>query len=154
VSEGAITNTLDTWALAQASCSAGTAAYSFTVGTPAGSASNLAGASPGDTVVASMFQSGTSTSADVRDLTSGSHWVESDSTNVGDTTIDIGTYFTGAAASFGTTKMSNAQVNGQYLGFESPSRFKDASTHTLVASGPLTTNAKGTSFVLTFKHST
>ena len=122
VSEGVITSTLRTWALAQESCSSGTPASSFTVGTPAGSSSGLAGASPGDKIVASMFQSGTSTSADIRDLTSGSHWFETDPTNEGDTGIGIGTYLTGPVASFATIKMSNAQVNGQYLGFESPSR--------------------------------
>ncbi len=153
VSEGVITSTLRTWALAQESCSSGTPASSFTVGTPAGSSSGLAGASPGDKIVASMFQSGTSTSADIRDLTSGSHWFETDPTNVGDTGIGIGTYLTGPVASFATIKMSNAQVNGQYLGFESPSQYNDVSTHTLVASSALTTNARGTSFTLTFKHS-
>jgi hypothetical protein len=154
VSDGVITSTLGTWALAQASCSSGTPAYSFTVGTPAGSASGLAGASPGDTVVASMFQSGTSTSADIRDITSSSHWFQTDPTNVGDTGVNIGAYLTGPVASFAMTKMSNAQVNGQYLGFESPTQFKDVSTHTLVASSALKTTGGGTSFTLTFKHST
>ena len=101
-----------------------------------------------------MFQSGTSTDADIRDLTSGSHWFETDPTNVGDTAIGIGTYLTGQVASFAPITMSNAQVNGEYLGFESPSRYKDVSTHTLVASSALTTTARGTSFALTFKHST
>ena len=154
VSEGVITSSLGTWALAQESCSSGTPVSSFTVGTPAGSASDLAGASPGDHIVASMFQSGTSTDADIRDLTSGSHWFETDPTNVGDTAIGIGTYLTGQVASFAPITMSNAQVNGEYLGFESPSRYKDVSTHTLVASSALTTTARGTSFALTFKHST
>ena len=122
------TSTLGTFALAQESCSSGIPDYSFTVATPAGSASNLAGASPGDTVVASMFQSGTSTDADIRDLTSNTHWFESDPTNVGDTGIGIGAFLNGPVASFATTTMKNAQVNGQYLGFESPSQFKDVST--------------------------
>ncbi len=100
-----------------------------------------------------MFQSGISTSADIRDLTSGSHWFETDPTNEGDIGIGIGTYLTGPVASFGTIKMSNAQVNGQYLGFESPSQYNAVSTHTLVASSALTNNARGTSFTLTFKHS-
>jgi hypothetical protein len=154
VSDGVITSSLGTWALAQASCSSGTPAYSFTVGTPAGSASDLTGASPGDTVVASMFQSGTSTTADIRDLTSSSHWSQSDPIDVGDNGIDIGAYLTGPVASFAITKMSNAQVNGQYLGFQSPTESKDVSTHTLVAGSALTTTAHGTSFSLTFKHST
>ena len=154
VSEGVITNTLRTWALAQESCSSGTPAYSFTVGTPAGSASDLAGASPGDTIVASMFQSGTSTYADIRDLTSSSHWVQIDPTNVGDTGIGIGASLTQQVATFPMTTMSNAQVNGEYLSFESPTRYKDVSTHTLVKSSALTTTAAGTSFTLTFKHST
>ena len=154
VSEGVVTSTLGTLALAQESCSSGIPDYSFTVATPAGSASNLAGASPGDTVVASMFQSGTSTDADIRDLTSNTHWFESDPTNVGDTGIGIGAFLNGPVASFATTTMKNAQVNGQYLGFQSPSQFKDVSTHTLVASGALTTTSRGTSFALTFKHST
>jgi hypothetical protein len=154
VSEGVVTGTLRTWSLAQESCSSGTPVSSFTVGTPAGSASNLSGASPGDTVVASMFQSGTSTYADIRDVTSHSHWFETDPTNEGDTSIGIGAYLTGPVASFATIKMSNAQVNGEYLGFESPSQYKDVSTHTLVASSALTTTSRGTSFTLTFKHST
>jgi hypothetical protein len=154
VSEGVVTSTFGTSALAQESCASGSPSYSFSVATPAGSASNLAGASPGDTVVASMFQSGTSTDADIRDLTSNTHWFESDPTNVGDTGIGIGAFLNGPVASFATTTMKNAQVNGQYLGFQSPSQFKDVSTHTLVASSALTTSAKGTSFTLTFKHST
>ncbi len=154
VSEGVITSSLGTWALAQASCSSGTPDYTFTVGTPAGSASDLAGASPGDTVVTSMFQSGTSTSADIRDLTSSSHFFETDPTNVGDAGIGIGVYLTGPVASFATTTIRNAQVNGQYLGFQSPSREKDVSTDKLVTSSALTTTAGGTSFALTFKHST
>lgn len=154
VSEGVVTSTLRTWSLAQESCSSGNPVSSFTVGTPAGSASNLSGASPGDTVVASMFQSGTSTYADIRDVTSHSHWFETDPTNEGDTSIGIGAYLTGPVASFATIKMSNAQVNGEYLGFESPSRYNDVSTHTLVASSASTTTSRGTSFTLMFKHST
>jgi hypothetical protein len=50
--------------------------------------------------------------------------------------------------------MSNAQVNGQYLGFQSPTRSKDVSTDTHVTSSALTTNAHGSSFSLSFKHST
>jgi hypothetical protein len=154
VSEGVITTSLSTLALAQESCASGTPDYSFTVATPAGSAAGLAGASPGDTVVASMFQSGTSTYADIRDLTSNTHWQEIDATNVGDTGVGIGTYLTGPVASFATTTMKNAQVNGQYLGFQSPVQFKSVSTHPLVTSSALTTNASGTKFTLTFKHST
>jgi hypothetical protein len=153
VSEGVNTSTLRTWALAQESCSSGTPGYSFTVGTPAGSASDLAGASPGDTVVTSMFQSGTSTYADIRDLTSSAHWFEADPTNVGDTGIGIGAYLTERVASFTTTTMSNAQVNGESLGFERPSGYRDFSTHTLVARSALTTTASGTSFALTFRNS-
>ncbi len=154
VSEGVVTSTLRTWSLAQESCSSGTPVSSFTVGTPAGSASNLSGASPGDTVVASMFQSGTSTDADIRDVTSHSHWFETDPTNEGDTSIGIGAYLTGPVASFATIKMSNAQVNGEYLGFESPSRYNDVSTRKLVTGSALTNTSRGTSFTLTFKHST
>jgi hypothetical protein len=101
-----------------------------------------------------MFQSGTTTYADIRDVTSHSHWFETDPTNEGDTSIGIGAYLTGPVASFATIKMSNAQVNGEYLGFESPCRYNDVSTRTLVASSASTNTSRGTSFTLTFKHST
>lgn len=80
------------------------------------------GVEPGDTVVTSLFQTGATEEAEIHDLTNGEYWFASNSP-VGDTSIDIGSTATIPVESFAKVTFSNVQVNGDFLSFESPTRF-------------------------------
>jgi hypothetical protein len=145
---------LHTYAMVAAVCSSNVPAYEYVFSTPAASFTEP-GAAAGDIVATSLFQSGTSTWAKIHDLTNGAFWFADDSTNVGGTSVAIGSFVQTPVASFAATTMSNVQVNGDYLGFESPTQYNAVSgTHTLEASSALRTTVSGTSFSLTFHHST
>ena len=49
------------------------------------------GAAAGDVVVASLFQSGSTTFAEIHDLTANVVWFANNNVNQGDTVVDIGT---------------------------------------------------------------
>lgn len=161
-------------AFAQASCTGATAAYSFVVETKAGLATSLTGLAPGNTVVASIFQSGTTTEAEIHDLTSNTYWASAFGGNEGDTAAQIGAfeywpyekyednfpYFIEPIPAFSKATMSIAEVNGDFLGFDSPVEHNLYTEHTtltgtankvLVATGALKTGPGGSSFGLTFK---
>jgi len=153
---GVITNDLSTEAGIYEYCDNTTPVYDYLAETPAGVIEQPA--TPGDTVVASMFETGKWTQAEVHDITNGQHWVGTYSAGGTDTTVGIGVLseFAPPVIPFSTTTMSVDQVNGDYLGFESPEQLKltasgDNSNQTLVTSGALT--AHGSSFRLTFKQS-
>ena len=125
--------------------------YFYIVQTPAGSFQEPA--APGDQVVTSIFQTSTTSQAEVHDLTNGQFWYANDG-NLGESTINIGGYIDPSVPSFPHFAMTNAQINGDYLAFESPTQYSDYNgTRPLVLSGALTTTASGTSFGVTFKHS-
>ncbi len=113
---------------------------------------------PGDVVVASLFQSATSTWAEIHDLTNGEYWVASNSVNQGDTVVDIGTLTEDACCgspvpTFSKIKYTNATVNGDYLGFDSPTEFNTLNGgDLLIKAGAVTTSGTGSSFSDTFKH--
>jgi hypothetical protein len=153
---GVITNDLATEAGIYEYCDNSTPVYDYLAETPAGVIEEPA--TPGDTVVASMFETEKITEAEVHDITNGQYWVGTYGAGGTDTTIGIGVLdvFAPPALPFSTTTMSMVQVNGDYLGFESPEQLKmtasgDNSNQTLVTSGSLT--AHGSSFKLTFKQS-
>jgi hypothetical protein len=157
--DGVYTDSLATYAFVASFCTTTGPAVEFLLTTPAGGGPET-GVSPGDTVVASMFQSSSSTWAEVHDLTSGFYWFSEDGINGGDTVIDIGSLnqFSiggGPVPTFTKVKFSNATVNGDDLGFGSvgATQFNDLNGgDLLIKSGVLTTTGAGTSFADTFKH--
>lgn len=152
---GVYTNTLETQAFVDGFCESSGPIYSYVLATEAGSFVQP-GAAAGDVVVASLFQSGTSTWAQIHDLTNGQYWFDDNSVNQGDTAVDIGTLTEAPEApvpNFTKLKFTNATVNGDYLGFDSPTQFNTLNGGDLVIkAGALTTNATGSSFSDTFKH--
>jgi hypothetical protein len=157
--DGVFTADVDVDALVESYCTSTGTHTDFFVSTPGGSLTEP-GPAPGDTVVASMFQSGTGTGANVHDVTSGAYWFEDDSANVGDTTIDIGSLnqfqlTNSPVPTFTKVHFSNATVNGDYLGFTGvgAAQFNDLNGgDLLIKSGALSTTGAGTTFADTFKH--
>jgi hypothetical protein len=125
--------------------------YFAQVQTPSSSLDYL-GTAPGDVVVASLFQSGTSTVAEVHDVTAQRNWVSDSSENQGETVVDIGTYTGLPVPAFTKVKFTNATVNGDYLGFDSPTRYNTLNGgDLLIKSGALTTIGTGSSFADKFE---
>jgi hypothetical protein len=137
-------------------CTAGGPFYYYNVGTFSGVITEPATA--GDTVVTSLSDSPTASDAEVHDLTNHQYWISDYTSPYQQSTVDIGSYdyFSPLGipiAPFPTVTLSNATVNGDYLGFESPTRYNASDgTVTLVKSGGLKTSAAGSSFSLTFEH--
>jgi hypothetical protein len=148
---GVISNSLTTEAGIDESCNGDTEVYQYIAQTPAGTIEEPA--TVGDTVVASMFQTGSWIEAEVHDLTNGQYWFGDDHAAATDESVGIGVLdFEGPPTiTFDPATLSTDQVNGDYLGFENPEQLKlvDNSNHTLIASGSLA--AHGTSFKLTWK---
>jgi hypothetical protein len=156
--EGVYTLALDVYALVGTSCGSTGPLYQYYFRTSAG-AFTEPGAAPGDVVVASVFQSASATWAELHDLTANVYWFADNSVNQGDTSIAIGalngTYASVPIPTYTKVKFFNATVNGDYLGFDSPSQFNtvNPSDSVLIAkSGKLATTATGSSFSVTFKH--
>ena len=119
---GVYTNTLETEAFVDGFCESSGPIYSYVLATEAGSFVQP-GAAAGDVVVASLFQSGTSTRAEIHDLTNGQYWFDDNSINQGDTIVDIGTLTEAPEVpipTFTKLKFTNATVNGDYLDLDSP----------------------------------
>jgi hypothetical protein len=134
----------------------GPASYFYYMDTPSGTEAQPATA--GDTVVASIFETSSITQAEIHDLTNGQFWLDNTTIDVGDAEASFGAFSNTAAGrvvpSFPKLSMSNAQVNGDYLGFESPVRYNDEGAdtgHVVISTGALKTTASGSSFALTFK---
>ncbi len=153
---GIYTDSSKAVAFVEADCTLNGPTYNYAVATLAASLFKP-GAMPGDVVVASLFQSGTSTWAEIHDLTNGEYWFADNDVNQGDTVVDIGTYsFAYAGVRVPTFKkihFTNATVNGDYLGFDSPTEYNTLNGGDLVIkAAALTTSATGSSFSDTFKH--
>ena len=152
---GVYADTLDAEAVANGYCSPTGPAYAFALAT--GGSAYEGSAAAGDVVVASLFQSRSSTYAEIHDMTNNEYWSIDDPNPVfSDTAIDIGTYSAQGTdlptPTFAKVKFTNATVNGDYLGFDSPSQFNRASAGVLlIKSGKLTTTATGSAFSDTFK---
>jgi hypothetical protein len=156
--EGVYTLALDVYALVGTSCSSTGTSYQYYFSTKAG-AFTEPGAAPGDTVVTSLFQSGSSTFAEIHDLTANLYWVANNPVNQGDTAVALGalngTYTGVPIPTYTTVQFSNATVNGDYLGFDSPGQYNtvNSSDSVLIAkAGKLKTSASGSSFSVTFEH--
>jgi hypothetical protein len=116
------------------------------------------GVSPGDTVVTSAWQTATTGFAWVTDLTQGGEYYYADDGASGTlSSAEIGGFNNdspvpgGAVPPFTTVKFTNCQVNGQYLGFVSPTQYDETvGTVTLVSTGKLA--SLGDTFKLTYKH--
>ncbi len=155
VQTGVYTDTSRTYALIEAVCTQSSPKYYYLLGTRSGGVQQPAAA--GDVVVASLFQSGTSTWAEIHDLTNGQYWLDDNSVNQGDTVVDIGTYSEDfvdfPVPTFSKIKFTNATVNGDYLAFDSPTEYNTLNGgDLLIKAGALTTSATGSSFSDTFKH--
>jgi hypothetical protein len=156
--EGVFTDSLSAYALIFTDCTSSGPLYEFDQATPAGQGVE-AGVVPGDTVVASLFQSSSSTFAELHDLTQNIYYFADYGAPVGDTVVDIGSFNELAAFGFKlppftTVKMTNATVNGDYLGFDSPTHWNAVNGgDLLVKSGSLKTSGTGSTFSLVFKHS-
>jgi hypothetical protein len=116
------------------------------------------GAAPGDTVVASFYETPGWTQATVHDLTRNYTWVADwapDSSYLPASNIWIGTQSipgNGYVAKFGVVKFTKTQVNGDSLGFQSPTAFdwaNIAANRIKVSTSAIT---GGDSFTLAFKH--
>ncbi len=107
-------------------------------------------------VVASLFQSSSSTYAEIHDLTANVFWFANNNFNQGDTTVDFGTFNESPSRpvpTFSTVKFTNATVNGDYLGFESPTEFNALNGgDLLIKTGHLATSGTGSTFSAAFKH--
>jgi hypothetical protein len=144
------------YALIDASCASSGPTYTYALGTESGTF-NPTGVSAGNVVVTSLFESGTSTWAEIHNLTDGEYWYDNNTVNQGDTVVDIGTdslLFAGfPVPTFAKIKFTNATVNGDYLGFDSPSEYNTLNGGDLVLkAGSLVTSGTGSSFSVTFKH--
>ncbi|HXW35915.1 MAG TPA: hypothetical protein VEJ87_15175 [Acidimicrobiales bacterium] len=112
------------------------------------------GVAAGDVVVTSIFQSGSSTYAEIHDLTNGAYWFADSAGNLGFTTADIGSQVASEqggepAPNFKKIKFWNATVNGDYLGFDQPTQYDAYIGSDLAAeSSSLTTNVNGSTFTV------
>ncbi len=149
---GVYFGSFDTYAQIGLNCNGTSpASYTYEFSTPAGSFTEP-GAAPGHTVITSIFQTKTTLEAEIHDLTNGAFWVANDNADLGPVSAIFG-YFSDlpTIAPFTTTTMSNATVNGDYLGFEKPTHDNLYNGSDLLAkSGALKTGAKGTSFNVAF----
>jgi hypothetical protein len=128
--------------------------YDYLAQTPAGVVEEPA--TPGDTIVASVFETGKWTEAEVHDITNGQYWDATYNANAGDKGVDIGVESDEGPpiVSFPIVSFTLSEVNGDYLGFENPERLRATAFETnrvLMSSGSLTDH--GTSFKVTFKQS-
>ncbi len=152
---GVYTDSLQAYAFVAGYCTTSGTKYDWVFATNAGPFDEP-GAAAGDVVVASLFQSSSSTYAEIHDLTANAVWFANNSVNQGDTTVDIGTYNQSPGRpvpTFSTVKFTNATVNGDYAGFESPTEFNALNGgDLLIKTGHLATSGTGSTFSAAFKH--
>lgn len=137
---------------AQVDCTSGSATYYISAFT-FGGGNDFVAASPGDLVVASLYENGTTTVATVHDLTS--HvTVTSSGTSSFDSQVNTGAYnyfYPGTIPTFGKVKFTKSQVNGDYLKYSGPTQLnmKGASS-VQIGAGALV--AAGDGFTASFRH--
>jgi hypothetical protein len=153
---GVYTSDFHVWSWITVGCGTGGPVYFYYEGTPSGQ--TIQPATAGDTVVTSLSESATTTYAEVHDLTNHQSWFSDDTSPVQSSAVDIGSFNFVAQdnvplPSFAKTMLSDATVNGDDLGFESPTQYNalDGGV-TLVKSSALATGATGSTFSLTFSH--
>jgi hypothetical protein len=110
-------------AVVEGYCTGTTPTYQFYLRS-AGFSITEPGAYPGDHVVASFLQTAAYQQSTIHDLTSGYTWVANSSSGplVGYASVGVNLYPLGLAtvAPFTKTKFTSAEVNGDYIGFQSP----------------------------------
>jgi hypothetical protein len=151
---GVYTDDFHAWSWINAACGSSGVSYYYFLGSPSGQL--IQPAKAGDTVVTSLSQSATTTYTKIHDLTNGQYWFDEGANTADETIVDVGSlnYFPSLPLpTFSKATLSNATVNGDYLGLESPTGYNalDGGV-TLVKTGPLSTNAAGSSFAVTFEH--
>jgi hypothetical protein len=157
--DGVYTLDLSIYALVQTLCSSTGPTDQYVFATSAG-AFTEPGAAAGDIVVASLFQSGSATWAEIHDLTNGDYWVANNPANQAETTAWIGTlnpYYLGLhIPTYTKIHFSNATVNGDDIGFASvgATSYETVDSANVVIAKPsaLTTTGTGTTFSVKFKH--
>ncbi len=155
---GVYTDSFSAFATVGAQC-LGSSSPSYMYDFSAGSAGfNKPGAAAGDVIVASLFESSSSTWVKIHDLTNGDYWFADQSSNLGDSVVDIGTFnevqSEEAVTKFKTVVFTNATVNGDDLGFESPMKVDAFNLDDLLMkTGGLSTTAAGSTFTVKFKAS-
>jgi hypothetical protein len=136
-------------------CNGTTPTYTYHFSTAAGSF-NEPGAAPGDTVVTSFYQTGSWTQAEIHDLTNGDNWYA----NTGAASTDFG-YAVGVKepnttspiAQFTPVTFTSVQVNGTYLGYDTPIQYNLVrGADTLATTSVVTPH--GSAFNVTFRRST
>lgn len=130
-----------------ADCTGGVASYDYDA-YQSGEGTAEPGVKAGDTVEASIYQTGDIEEAKVFDITASHYWDAYD-TPIPDTSMMIGEYST-APQQTAKVSLSQVQVNGQYLSFEPSTKYNlvDGST-TLVKTSAVPPD--GDSFSLTFE---
>jgi hypothetical protein len=111
----------------------------------------------GDTIVVSFYQTASTVTDVVHDLTAGTTWV-ADAAPVPDTTATTGAFpaFDGSdtpilVPKFTPVTFSQCQLNGDYLGFAGPTQLNRVNgTHTEISTGALPVTSD--TFKLTYKH--
>ncbi len=122
---GVYTDSLSAFAFVGAACSGSGVSYDYFF--DVGSANfGESGAAAGDVIVASLFESSSSTFVKIHDLTNGEFWDTDQPSNLGDSVVDLGTFNEETISglrltNFKKVAFTNATVNGDDLGFESPS---------------------------------
>jgi hypothetical protein len=140
--------------LVAALCNSGTPQYEFQV-TANATTFIEPGANPGDLVVASSFQTANVIQSTIHDITSGATWVADGSpiNNAGQALeIDVGvTNYTGSYPSwapFTAITFSQVQVDGDYIGYQSPVQYNYKNGSVKAHTSALSDN--GDSFKLTY----
>jgi hypothetical protein len=149
---------IDASAVVKTSCTSSGPLYIYSLNTLA-QVIQEPGAAPGDTVLASMYQTATATVTKIRDLTNGLSFVDKNTVNQGDTLMVFGT-LNGTVSgnpvpTYTKANFFNATVNGDYLGYEGASAYNTLNGGDLIVkTSKLTTTATGSSFHTTFEHAT
>jgi hypothetical protein len=111
--------------------------------------------SPGDTIEASLSESGTATTGTIKDVTTGGTEQVVGSATTSDYTVFIGDtgpsqFGVSGVPTFSKVKFTQAFVNSQYLGDGSAAQYNLRTSHDLqITAGPL---SLGDAFTTTFKH--
>ena len=141
----------------QAVCVGGSPAYYVSAYTYGGG-NNLGSASPGDLVIASVSENGTTTTSTVHDVTSGQTFTSAGSQGsdffgwvAGYNYANPTDGYDGTIPAFSKVSMSKATINGDYLAYTSPSRYYMKDTTAIQEVAGLITRT-GDGFTLVFKH--
>jgi hypothetical protein len=150
---GVVSNSsLDSQADAQVGCANGGTFY-FLAAYSSGNGNTIV-ANPGDLVVASLYENGSTTVATIHDVTSGKTVTHSGSAGF-DTAVNTGAYnyyYPGNIPTFTSVAFSKCQVNGDYLVYGSPAQFNMHPTHEREQIAAGTIASSGDAFKLIFKN--